>query len=89
MYNIYVSDLIAISDARANLPELVNKVSNNLDRVVITINGQPKAVLVSEEELSSLEETAEILAIPEARKEIKLGLSQAKKGQGIPLSKLK
>lgn len=84
-----MTKLIAISEARANLPELVNKVNQNLDRVVITINGQPKAVLVSEEELESLEETAEILAIPGAKTNIKKGLSEAKKGQGIPLSQLK
>ena len=77
-----------ISDVRANLPDLVNKVSNNLDRVVITVNGQPKAIIVSSEELESLEETAEVLAIPGARKSIKEGLKQAKKGQGIPLAKL-
>ncbi len=75
-----MSNLVAISDARANLPDLVNKVRNNLDRFVITINGQPKAVLVSEEELESLEETAEILAIPGAKEAIDRGVEQAKKG---------
>lgn len=83
-----MSNLIPISDVRANLPDLVNKINKNLDRVVITVNGQPKAILVSAEELESLEETAEILAIPGAKQSIKEGLNQAKKGQGIPLSKL-
>lgn len=84
-----MSNLIPISDVRLNLANLVNKVNKNLERVVITINGQPMAILVSAEELESLEETAEILAIPGAKKSIKEGLKQAKKGQGIPLSKLK
>lgn len=84
-----MSNIVAISDARAKLPELVNRVDKNLDRVVITVNGQPKAVLLSAEELESLEETAEILAIPGARQSIKQGLKEAKKGQGIPLSELK
>ncbi len=75
-----MSNLVAISDARANLPDLVNKVSDNLDRFVITINGQPKAVLVSEEEIESLEETAEILAIPGAKEAIDRGVEQAKRG---------
>lgn len=83
-----MSNIIPISDARAKLPELINKVNKNLDRVVITVNGHPKAILVSAEELESLEETAEILAIPKAKASIKEGLKQAKKGQGIPLSKL-
>jgi antitoxin YefM len=80
-----MSNTIAISDARANLPDLVNKASNNLERFVITINGQPKAVLMSEEELESLEETAEILAIAGAKEAIERGVVQAKKGEMRPL----
>jgi antitoxin YefM len=84
-----MSNLIPISDARANLPDLVNKVNKNLDRVVITVNGQPKAILVSAEELESLEETADILAIPGAKASILRGEQDAKAGRIIPLSKLK
>lgn len=84
-----MSNLIPISDARANLPNLVSKVSENLERVVITVNGQPKAILVSAEELESLEETAEILAIPGARESILRGEQDTKAGKVIPLSKLK
>jgi len=46
-----MTNLVAISDARANLPELVSKVNKNMDRVIITVNGQPKAVVLSPEEL--------------------------------------
>lgn len=84
-----MSNLIPISDVRANLPNLVSKVNENLERVVITVNGQPKAILVSAEELESLEETAEILAIPGARESILRGEQDAKAGKVIPLSKLK
>ena len=88
MYNIFMSNLMPISDVRTNLPDLVNRVSKDLDRVIITVNGQPKAILVSSEELESLEETAEVLAIPGSKVSIKKGVSQAKKGEGIPLSEL-
>jgi len=81
--------LMSISDVRQQLPNLVSKVSKYLDRVVITVKGQPKATLISAEELESLEETAEILAIPGAEKSIKQGIKEAKKGLGIPLSELK
>lgn len=84
-----MSDLISISQARANLPDLVDKVDKHMNRVVITVNGKPKATLISAEELESLEETAEILAIPGAKKSILQGLDEAKKGKGIPLSELK
>ncbi len=77
-----------ISDARTNLPDLVDKVSKYLDRVVITVNGKPKATLVSTEELESLEETAKVIAIPNIKKDIARSRSQIKKGQYIRLADL-
>ena len=84
-----MSDLVSISNARANLPDLVEKVNKNMDRVVITVNGKPKATLVSAEELESLEETAEILAIPGALEDIKEGMEQIKRGEFTRLEDLK
>jgi len=83
-----MNKLISVSNARATLPDLVNKVDKHMDRITITVNGQPKATLISADELESLEETAEVLSIPNAKKSIIEGLKQAKKGQGIELSKL-
>lgn len=82
---MFMSNPVAISDARANLPELVNRVNKNLERITITINGQPKAVLLSEEELESLEETAEIFAITGARESIKKGKKQIEQGKFVKL----
>src|SRR3972149_4772596 len=84
-----MSNLMPISNVRTNLPDLVSRVSKNMDRVIITVNGQPKATLISAEELEAIEETAEILAIPGAKEEIIEGFAQAKKGKGTPLSRLK
>ena len=84
-----MSNLMPISSVRTNLPDLVSRVSKNMDRVIITVNGQPKATLISAEELEAIEETAEILAIPGAKESIKRGLRDAKLGRGIPLSELK
>ncbi len=84
-----MSNLISISDARANLPDLVSKVNKNMDRVIITVNGQPKATLVSADELESLEETAEILSIPGARESIKRGMKQIERGEFVTIDQLK
>lgn len=88
MYNSSMTNVISISDIRANLPSMVDKVYKNLDRFFITVGGKPKAVLVSAEELKSLEETAEILSIPGARKSILSGLKEAKKEKGILLENI-
>jgi len=88
MYITDMDKLISLSNARATFPEIIRKVSTTSDRVVITVNGQPKATLVNSEELEALEETAEVLSIPGAKDSIIKGLNQAKKGKGVLLSDL-
>jgi len=76
-----MTNLVAISDARMNLPELVTNIHTNMDRAVITVNGTPKVVMVSIDELESLEETAEVMMIPDIKKSIKKSREQIQKGQ--------
>ncbi len=83
-----MTDTISISDARENLPSIIDSISKTLTRCLLTVHGQPKAVLLSVEELESLEETAEILSIPGAKQSIKKGLKEAKRGIGTPLAEL-
>ena len=89
LYNLLMTGIISISDARTKLPSLVDKVGEGLSRFLITVNSEPKAVLVGIEELEALEETAEILSIPNAYTSIVKGYKEAKKGQGISLSEFK
>ncbi len=79
-----MTHLIPISTVRAKLPDLVDKVNRKLDRVTITVNGKPKAVLVSAEELESLEETLEILSNPKLMKDIRKAEKEIDEGKGIP-----
>ncbi len=83
-----MNNLLSISDVRANLPELVARVENTMSRVIITVNGRPKATLVSSEELESLEEMAELLVIPKIKESALRGLKQAKMSKGKRLSDL-
>lgn len=84
-----MTNILPISDVRENLPNLVDNVDKKDDRVIITVNGKPKAVMVNLEELESLEETAEILSIPGALASIKRGEKQIKQGKFVSLSELK
>lgn len=80
---------IAISHARTQLPSLVENVSQGLERIWVTVNSVPKAVLISAEELIALEETAEVMSIPGARGSIERGLKQAQRGEGVSFSELR
>ncbi len=84
-----MTSLISISDVRARLPDLVDKVNKKLDRVTITVNGKPKAVLLSAEELESIEETLEILSNPKLMKDLKKAEKEIEEGRYITLEELK
>ena len=81
-------NIIAISNLRANLPSLINRVSEKLERFTITVSGKPKAVVISPEELESLEETAEVLATPGALEAIRKSQKQIREGKFITLKEL-
>jgi antitoxin YefM len=59
-----MSDTLPLSSVKAHLSELVDRVEDQHDRVVLTRNGKPAAVLISHDDLESLEETLAILSDP-------------------------
>ncbi|MCU0270620.1 MAG: type II toxin-antitoxin system Phd/YefM family antitoxin [Acidimicrobiales bacterium] len=56
---------------RDKLSEYVDRVEQHHDRVVITRNGRPAAVLVSPDDLAELEETIDVLRDPDALADIR------------------
>lgn len=56
----------SLADAKNRLSELVNAVQGTWERVTITKNGRPAAVLIAVEDLESLIETLEVLSDPAA-----------------------
>lgn len=86
----YMTNTIAKSDAKAKLPNSVANINKNLEKAIITVGGQPKVVMLSIDELESLEETAEVLSsIPGIKKDIEASRKQIHKGQFTSLSDLK
>ena len=62
--------ITSLATVKAQLSAFVESVHGTHERVVITRNGEPVAVLISPEDLESLEETIAILSDPEAMAEI-------------------
>jgi len=52
-----MTETLSLSAVKARLSELVDRVESEDDRIVVTRNGRPAAVLVSPDDLESLEET--------------------------------
>ncbi|HEY5200786.1 MAG TPA: type II toxin-antitoxin system Phd/YefM family antitoxin [Gemmatimonadaceae bacterium] len=57
-----MSTPMPLADVKAHLSELVSRVYGQHERVTVTVHGRPSAVLVSVEDLESLEETIAILS---------------------------
>ena len=60
-----------LRNVKDRLSEFVDRVQREHDRVTITRNGVPAAVLISPEDLEALEETVEILGDRKAVRELR------------------
>lgn len=67
---IQVMTTISLASVKARLSSFVDSVEATHERVVITRNGEPAAVLISPADLESLEETIALLSDPDAMEEI-------------------
>ena len=79
---------ISASDARSQLYVLLDKVSNELRRFILTKNGQAKAVLISPEELEAWEETMEVISEKKLLSQILRSEEERKSGKKISEKKL-
>lgn len=59
-----MSETVSLAEIKNRLSEYVERVEREHDRVVITKHGRPAAVVVSIDDLESLEETLAILSDP-------------------------
>jgi antitoxin YefM len=73
--------ILPLATVKARLSEIVTSVVQTHDRVIITRNGSPAAVLISVEELESIEETLEIMSDPELMAAIREGESDIAAGR--------
>jgi antitoxin YefM len=81
-----MSEAIPFTEAKAHLSELVDRVWRERDRIVVTRNGRPVAVLISPEELEGLEETLDLLSDDEARASLRRARAEDEAGEAELLS---
>jgi len=60
----------SLANVKAKFSEMVDRVEHTHDRIVVTRNGHPAAVLISPDELASLEDTLDLLSDPTALEEL-------------------
>lgn len=78
---------MALRDVKNRLSEVVDQVEREHDRVVITRHGKPAAVVISTDDLESLEETLEVVSRPKLIAQVRDSLAELAAGQTEVLSK--
>lgn len=85
---LVMPETLPLSTVKARLSELVARVAAENERIVVTRNGRPAAVLISPDDLESLEETLEILSDPDLVERIRRGEEEAKRGEVFSLEEV-
>jgi antitoxin YefM len=82
-------EVLPLAAVKAKLSEVVDRVQREQDRVTITRNGRPVAMIVAIDDIEGLEETLEILSDRRLMRKIRAGIAAAEKGDTIPLEDVK
>lgn len=77
---------VPFTEAKSHLSELVDQVQHEHERVLVTRNGVPAAILLSPDELEELEETIEILQDKKLLESIRKSRREAASGKKLPLA---
>lgn len=80
-----MSDTLPFSEVKAHLSELADRVEGQHDRILVTRNGRPSIVLMSPDDLESLEESLDILRDDELMKSLRKSRREASQGKRLRL----
>ena len=79
----YYADLVAGQDGRCHLSEFVDRAEREHERIVVTRNGRPAAVLLAYDDLAALEETLDVLSDPDALADIRQADAEVGRGEVV------
>jgi antitoxin YefM len=76
---------VPFSEVKAHLSDLADRVELQHDRILVTRNGRPSFVLMSPDDLESLEESLDILRDHELMESLRLSRIEAAEGKRVRL----
>ncbi len=80
---------LPLAEIKKRLSEIVDGVEERHERVVLTRNGRPAAVIISPADLESLEETLDILSDPKAMRAIRKAEADITAGKAVTEKQLR
>lgn len=84
-----MDDTLPLAEIKAHLSEIVDRIEGQHQRIILTRNGRPAAVLLSPDDLEALEDTLEILSNPDAVAEIERAREEIARGEGVTAEELR
>lgn len=84
-----MDDTLSLAEIKAHLSEIVDRIEGQHQRITLTRNGRPAAVLLSPADLEALEDTVEILSSPDALAEIERARKELARGEGVTADDLR
>lgn len=81
--------VLPLAEIKKRLSEIVDGVEGRHDRVVLTRRGRPAAVIISPDELESLEETLALMSDSKAMREIRKAEEAVRAGEVVSADELR
>ena len=81
--------VLPLVEVKKRLSELVDRIENHHDRVLLTRNGRPAALLLSPDDIAAMEETLDILSKPGAVDEIRRADAAIDRGEYLTADQLR
>ena len=86
---LVMSDTLPLAEVKAKFSEMIDRVEAQHDRITVTRNGRPAAVLMSTDDLASLEDTLDLLSNPNALNELKRAREEVAVGNSVTAAELR
>ena len=82
-----LSEQMPLAEVKNRLSEVIDRLEREHARVVITKHGRPAAVVLSVDDLESLEETLDVLSNPQLMTDIRASAREIAEGRDMVLTK--
>lgn len=89
LYTSVIVKIVPFTEARSTLSELLDEVNERQEHVVITRNGRPAGVVLSNEEYEALAETLEVLDDDETLEALRESEEDFQEGRIYPLDEVR
>lgn len=81
--------MLPLAEVKARFSAMVDRVEDHHDRITVTRNGRPAAVLISVDDLAGLEDTLDLLSDPVAMAEIAEARRDVESGNVVSADELR